>query len=314
MKYFGKLGVFLAAGMLSLASTCLAGDFPDHAIRVLVGYPPGGAPDVVARIVGQRLSQILKQAFVVENKPGAGGTIAATVVAKAPADGYTILFGDAGQFSIAPWLFKDLPYDPIKGFTPIGQAAVVPMVLAAKASTGIKTVADLVRLAKASPGKLTYASSGVGSIHHIAMEMFKDDAGIDVTHVPYKGSGQSVPALLGGEVQVAMTAYPALGSYAKNGQVNILAVTSAKRYAGTPEVPALSEIYPGYDYASEIGVVGPAGMPPQVVVMAEPGIQEKLAGVGAIASWQSPQDFGVGMQKNLLKYKKAVEISHAVQN
>ena len=296
MKYFGKLGVFLAAGMLSLASTCLAGDFPDHAIRVLVGYPPGGAPDVVARIVGQRLSQILKQAFVVENKPGAGGTIAATVVAKAPADGYTILFGDAGQFSIAPWLFKDLPYDPIKGFTPIGQAAVVPMVLAAKASTGI---------------------------HHIAMEMFKDDAGIDVTHVPYKGSGQSVPALLGGEVQVAMTAYPALGSYAKNGQVNILAVTSAKRYAGTPEVPALSEIYPGYDYASEIGVVGPAGMPPQVVakisaamkvVMAEPGIQEKLAGVGAIASWQSPQDFGVGMQKNLLKYKKAVEISHAVQN
>ena len=132
-----------------------------------------------------------------------------------------------------------------------------------------------------------------------------------------------MPALLGGEVQVAMTAYPALGSYAKNGQVNILAVTSAKRYAGTPEVPALSEIYPGYDYASEIGVVGPAGMPPQVVakisaamkvVMAEPGIQEKLAGVGAIASWQSPQDFGVGMQKNLLKYKKAVEISHAVQN
>jgi tripartite-type tricarboxylate transporter receptor subunit TctC len=323
MKHKIKIGILLLAGILSLAPPCFADDYPNHPIRVLVGYPPGGAPDVVARIVGQRLTQILKQSFVIENKPGAGGTIAANVVAKAPADGYTILFGDAGQLAIAPYLFKDLPYDPAKGFTPIGQAAVVPMVLATNAKTGIKTIADLVRAAKANPGKMTYGSSGIGSIHHIAMEMFKNDAGIDLTHVPYKGSGQSVPALLAGEIQVAMTAYPALGSYAKTGEVNILAVTSAKRYAGTPDVPALAETYPGYDYASEIGVVGPAGIPPETVaklsaalkiIMQEPEIQNKLIAVGAVASWQSPQTFGEGIQQNLQKYKKAVAISHAVQN
>ncbi|HEY4072462.1 MAG TPA: tripartite tricarboxylate transporter substrate-binding protein [Herbaspirillum sp.] len=155
------------------------------------------------------------------------------------------------------------------------------------------------------------------------MEMFKSDAGVDLTHVPYKGSGQSVPALLAGEVQVAMTAYPALGAYAKNGEVNILAVTSAKRYAGTPDVPALAETYPGYDYASEIGVVGPTGVPSEAVaklsaalkiIMQEPEIQNKLIAVGAVASWQSPQTFGEGIQQNLQKYKKAVAISHAVQN
>ena len=185
MKHMTKCCILALASMLPMTAPSFADDYPNHSVRVLVGYPPGGAPDVVARIVGQRLSQILKQAFVVENRPGAGGTIAANLVAKAPADGYTILFGDAGQFAIAPYLFKDLPYDPAKGFTPIGQAAVVPMVLATNAKTGIKTVADLVRAAKASPGQLTYASSGIGSIHHIAMEMLKSEAGIDMRHVPY---------------------------------------------------------------------------------------------------------------------------------
>jgi tripartite-type tricarboxylate transporter receptor subunit TctC len=323
MKTAIKKWLFALCGLMMVISNTYADDYPTRPIRVMVGYAPGGAPDTVARFVGQRLTQVLKQSFVIENKPGAGGTLATNQIAKAVPDGYTIMVLDIGQLAIAPYIFKDLPYDSLKDFTPIGRAAVVPMVLAANADSHIKTMADLIRLAKASPGKITYGSSGIGSIHHIAMEVLKSEAGIDLKHVPYKGSGQSVPALLGGEVQVAMTAYPAVGSFAKSGQVNIIAVTSEKRFPGTPDVPALSETYKGYDYASEIGIIGPVGLPPDVVaklssalkiILAESDIQNKLLGVGAIPSWLSPQDYAENIRKNLAKYKKAVEISHAVQN
>jgi tripartite-type tricarboxylate transporter receptor subunit TctC len=323
MKTVIKTWLLVIFGLTMIASNAYADDYPTRTVRVLVGYAPGGAPDIVARFIGQRLTQVLKQSFIVENKPGAGGTLATNQIAKASADGYTIMVLDIGQLAIAPYIFKGLPYDPIKDFTPIGRAAVVPMVLAANADSHIKTMADLIQLAKASPGKITYGSSGIGSIHHIAMEMLKSEAGIDLKHVPYKGSGESVPALLGGQVQVAMTAYPAVGSFAKSGKVNILAVTSEKRFPRTPDVPALSETYKNYDYASEIGVVGPAGLPSDVVtklssalksILAESDIQNKLLGVGAISSWLSPQDYSENIRLNLAKYKKAVEISHAVQN
>jgi tripartite-type tricarboxylate transporter receptor subunit TctC len=323
MKTTIKKWLFVLCGLMMVVSNTYADDYPTRPVRVMVGYAPGGAPDTVARFVGQRLTQILKQSFIIENKPGAGGTLATNQVAKALPDGYTIMVLDIGQLAIAPYIFKNLPYDSLKDFTPIGRAAVVPMVLAANADSHIKSMADLIRFAKANPGRIAYGSSGIGSIHHIAMEVLKSEAGIDLKHVPYKGSGQSVPALLGGEIQVAMTAYPAVGSFAKSGQVNIIAVTSEKRFPGTPDVPALSETYKGYDYASEIGIVGPAGLPPDVVaklssalkiILAEPDIQNKLLGVGAIPSWLSPQDYAENIRQNLAKYKKAVEISHAVQN
>jgi len=306
---------------MAVATAALAEDYPTHPVKFLVGYSPGGAPDTVARMLGQRLSQILKQPFVIENRPGAGGTLATTQTAKAAADGYTLLVADIGQLAIAPYLFKELPYDPVKDFTPIGLAALAPMVLISNAkTTNIKNLADLIRTAKASPGTLNYASAGIGSIHHIAMEMFKSDAGLNITHIPYKGSSQSVPALLGGEVQLALSGFTAVVPFAKTGQVNLLAVTSAKRFPDAPEVPSLSESYKGYDYAAEIGILGPAGLAPEIVsklsgamktALEEPEIREKLNALGLLHSWLSPQDYAENIRQNLKKFKRAVEISHA---
>jgi len=270
------------------------------------------------------MSQILKQSIVIENRPGAGATLATNQTAKAAADGYTLLLAETGQVVIAPYIYKALPYDPIKDFTPIGLAVLAPMVLISNSkTTNIKTLADLVRQAKANPGKIDYASPGIGTIHHIAVEMFKSDAGIDLTHIPYKGSAQSVAALLSGEVHVVLSGFTAVAPYAKLGQVNMLAVTSAKRFPGAPDVPMLGEFYKGYDYTSEMGILAPAGVSPEIVAklsgamrtaLEGPEISERLTTLGLIPAWLSAQDYAENIRENLKKYKHAVDVSHAAQN
>jgi tripartite-type tricarboxylate transporter receptor subunit TctC len=322
MKLKLKSMVAAAAAVMTCA-TAIAEEYPSRPIKILVGYAPGGAPDVIARAIGQRMSTMFKQQVIIENKPGAGGTLATAQAAKSPADGYTLLSTDVGQIAIAPFLFKGLPYDSVRDFAPISMVAGVPLVLATNAKTNIKTVADLIREAKANPGKLSYASSGIGSIHHIAMEMFKREAGIDVAHIPYKGSGQSVPALLGGEVQVAMTSFPTLGPFAPTGQVNLIAVTSPKRLPNAPDTPPLADTYKGFDYAAEIGFMAPAGTPPDIIAKLDsairsaldaPDIQAKLNSLGAIPMYLNPADYAENLRQNLKKYKVAVEVSNASQN
>jgi tripartite-type tricarboxylate transporter receptor subunit TctC len=322
MKLKLKSLVIAAAAVMTCA-TAIAQEYPNKPIKILVGYAPGGAPDVIARAIGQRMSVMFKQQVIIENKPGAGGTLATAQAAKAPADGYTLLSADVGQIAIAPFLFKGLPYDSLRDFAPISMVAGVPLVLATNAKTNIKTVADLIREAKANPGKLSYASSGIGSIHHIAMEMFKREAGIDVTHIPYKGSAQSVPALLGGEVQVAMTSFPTLGPFAPTGQVNLIAVTSPKRLPNAPDAPPLAEMYKGFDYAAEIGFMAPAGTPPDIIAkldsaikaaLGDAEIQSKLNSLGAIPNYLNPAEYTENVRQNLKKYKVAVEVSNASQN
>jgi len=316
---------FLAVGSLMIVATAaFADDYPTRTVKLLVAYAPGGAPDIVARIVGQRLSQMLKQSFIVDNRPGAGGMLAAKQTTKEAADGYTLLIADNGQLAIAPYIYKEVPYDPIKDFTPIGLAVVGPMVLMSNAkTTKIKTLADLINQAKASPGTMNYGSSGIGSIHHIAMEVFCNEAGIVLTHVPYKGGGQSVPALLGGQVQLGLAGFPLAAPYSKSGQVNLLAVTSAKRLPEAPDVPALSEFYKGYDYAFELGFVAPAGLSPEIVAklsgaiknaLNDPEIKEKLNSLGLIPTWLSAQDYGENIRQNLKKYRHGVEVAHITPN
>jgi len=316
---------FMAIGsLMTVATAAFADDYPTRTVKLLVGYAPGGAPDTVARILGQRLSQILKQSFIVENRPGAGGTLAVNQTAKASADGYTLSVADVGELVISRYIYKALPYDTNKDFTPIGLAVLAPMVLMSNAkTTKIKTLADLIRQAKASPGTINYGSSGIGTIHHIAMEMFKSEAGLDITHIPYKGGGQSVPALLGGEVQVGLAGFTLAAPYGKSGQVNLLAVTSAKRFPDAPDVPSLSEFYNGYNYASEIGIVAPAGLSPEIVAklsgaiktaLEEPETKEKLRTIGVFPSWLSPQDYAENLHQNLTKYKRAVEIAAITPN
>ena len=222
---------------LSLALACWvpvfsqAQEYPTKPVKILVGYVAGGSPDFVARALAQKLSDILGQPFVVENRPGGGGLTATAQLVKLPADGYTLMLGDTSQLGIAPHIFKSLPYDTFKDLTPISGLTYEPLLLVANAKTGIKTLQDLVKEAKANPGKVNYGSSGVGSIHHISMEAFKADAGLDITHIPYKGSGQSVPAVLAGDVPILLTAFTASAPHIRAGTLNLLAVTGGKRWS-----------------------------------------------------------------------------------
>jgi len=316
---------FLAvASLMAVATAAFAEDYPTHPVRFLVGWSTGGTVDSLARVLAPRLSQILKQTFIVENRPGAGGTVGTYQVAKAAPDGYTLMLADIGQLAIAPYIYKDLPYDPVKDFTPIGLAALVPLVVISNSkTTNIKTMADLVSYAKAHPGKLNYASPGIGGIHHIAMEVLKSEAGIDMVHVPYKGSGQSMPGLLGGEVQVMMSGFTMAAPYGKSGQVNLLGVTSPKRFSDAPNVPAISEFYKGYDFTSEVGIIGPAGLSPEVVAklsaalktaLEEPEAIGRIKMLGDIPSWLSAQDYGENIRQNLKKYKRAAELANITPN
>ncbi len=317
----------LNLNLLSLVFACLVGlsagalgqDYPSKPVKIVVGYVPGGSPDFTARMLAQYLPEYLGQPVVIDNRPGAGGTLATAQVAKAPADGYTLLMGESGQLVIAPHLFKDLHYDPVKDLTPIALATTEPLVLVSNAkTTNIRTIQDLIREAKANPGKLNYGSSGLGSIHHIAMEVFNNEAGINITHVPYKGTGQSVPALLGGDVQLLITSFTGVWSHVQAGTVNLLAVSSGGRFPDVPNTPSLSDVVPGYDYPVQIGLLGPAGLPPEVVtklsnaikaVLQKPELLKKLK-FRSQMTWTTPEEYREIIRQNLRKYERAVKLAN----
>lgn len=315
------LSLALALGLAasSGARAQAAGDnYPVRPVKLIVGYVPGGSPDTVARIVSQRLGQILGQPVVVENRAGAGGTLATAQVAKAPADGYTLLLGETGQLVIAPWITKNLSYDVIRDFTPVGMVGTTPLVLVANAKTGIRTLQDLVREARAKPGTLNYGSSGNGTIHHIAGEVFKADIGIDLMHVPYKGSGQSVPAVISGDVPVLMTSLTVVLPFVQAGTVNLLGVTSAARYGDLPNVPAIGEVVKDYDYSSEMGILAPAGTPAPVINKLSQALREALNSaevqkqfkLGSIVPlYTTPPGYTDNLRRNLRKYEQAVKIA-----
>lgn len=313
------LAVALGLVAFSGAKAQPSGDnYPARPIKLVVGYVPGGSPDTVARVISQRMGQILGQPVVVENRVGAGGTLATAQVAKAPADGYTLLLGETGQLVIAPWLTKQLPYDVLRDFTPVGMVGSTPLVLVANAKTGIRTLQDLVREARAKPGQLNYGSSGNGTIHHIAGEVFKADAGIDMMHVPYKGSGQSVPAVISGDVPVLMTSLTVVLPFVQAGTVNLIGVTSAARYSELPNVPTLGETLKDYDYSSEMGILAPAGTPATVIQKLSQALRETLNNAevqkqfksgSIIARYTTPAAYTDNLQRNLRKYEQAVKIA-----
>lgn len=317
------LSLALAFGLAATfgARAQAAGDnYPVRPIKLVVGYVPGGSPDTVARIVSRKLGQILGQPVVVENKAGAGGMLATAQVAKAPADGYTLLLGETGQLVIAPWTTKNLPYDVMRDFAPVGMVGATPLVLVANAKSGIRTLQDLVQEARANPGALSYGSSGNGTIHHIAGEVFKADTGIDMMHVPYKGSGQSVPAVISGDVPVLMTSLTVVLPFVQAGTVNVLGVTSAARYGDLPNVPVISETIKGYDYSSEMGILGPAGTPTAVINKLSQALGEALNSaevkkqlkLGSIVPlYTTPAGYTDNLQRNLRKYEQAVKTAKA---
>ena len=310
--------VITAVVGLGSATVGLAQDYPNRPVKLVVGYVPGGGPDMVGRALAQKLSDLLGQPFIVENKPGAGGTLATGVVAKTAADGYTLLVGETGQLVIAPYIYKSLSYKTLKDFTPVALVTSEPLLLVSNPKSNIKTLQDLVQQAKANPGVISYGSSGIGTIHHIAGEVFKAGAGIDLAHIPYKGSGQSVPAVLSGDVPVLVTSFAGAGGSIRAGTLNLLAVTSANRLPTMPNVLAVSEMLKDYAFPSEVGILAPAGLPPAILAKLtaaikaaseSPDFLSRFKDTSTIATYKTPTEYAENLRANLQKYEQATKLA-----
>jgi tripartite-type tricarboxylate transporter receptor subunit TctC len=273
--------------------------YPTQTIKLMVPNPAGGLPDTVSRIVGRRLQERLEHSVVVENRPGANGRVAVAALLNAAADGYTLLVTDGAIISINPLLFANLSYDP-QDILPIAMLARAPLFLAVNSKVPAATMSEFIAYAKARPGQLNYGSSGVGSTHHLSMEAMNASLKLAITHVPFKGTGESVPALLGGHIEVLFSAYPSLSGAADANQVKLLATNGAERSVQAPHLPSLSEFVPGFDFAPVIGIFGRSGMAPAiaqkiaaeaVAAVQEPDLIRQLAVVGVEPASAGPQDF-----------------------
>jgi len=294
--------------------------YPDKPVRVIVGYSPGGLPDTIARLVGQKLSERWNQQFVVENKPGANGILGADIVAKAAPDGYTLLMTDNSTHAIVPFLFAKLPYDADKDLVPVSFTARAPLFLAVHSSVSANTFQELIAFIKANPGKLAYGSSGIGSTHHLCMEFLKSALGLEMTHVPYKGTGQSVPALVGGQVPMLFSGYPTLAAHAKEGRVKLLAINSLKRSELAPDVPAIAETIPGFDFAPTFGLFAPAGTAREIIVkvgadvtdvVKQADIVARMKNLGIDPVGASGEEWAPLLKADAERYSRAVKISGA---
>ena len=289
--------------------------YPNKPIKFVVPYSPGGFPDTVARIFAQRLTDRLGQSVVVDNKPGANGVVAAQVLASSAKDGYTFLVTDGSMFSINPAIYKNLGYDFKRDFMPVALAARAPLYMAVNPKINVNTLQEFIALAKSKPGTLNYGSSGIGSTHHLTMEAMKAALGLDIIHVPFKGTGQSVPALIGGQVDVLFSALPSLAGFVKSGQIKLLVTNAAKRTAQEPNLPALAELIPGFDFAPIVGVLAATGTPPSAIerISAEialiaktPEVVTLLSNAGIDAIGTGPADYNRAIFSENERLAKAV--------
>ena len=313
-----------ALAVLALAifsANAWAQAYPSKPIRLVVGFTPGGVSDVLARALSARLSQNLGQQVVVDNRPGAGTTIASEIVAKSAPDGYTLYFADATTHAINATLYRKLPYDSFRDFTYISLVASTPLLLVVNPALPVHSVAELIALAKSKSGQLNYASSGTGTIVHLAGEMFKTLAHVEMVHVPYKGSSPAVTAVMAGDVALLFSSMPAALPFAKSGKLRALAVTTPERVAAVQDVPTVAESgFPGFELVLYNGLVGPAGMQKGVLdrvhdelarVLALPDMKEFFAAQGATPITSTSEQFTAHMRAEVAKLGKAVEDSGA---
>ena len=298
----------------------IAQSYPGKPVRMVVGFPPGGGTDVVARVISQKLSEWYGQPVVVENRPGATGTIGADVIAKSAPDGYNLLMGHVNSHGIAPNLFSKLPYDPIKDFAAVAYVGYVPNVLAVHPSVPARSVKELVELAKGKPGQMNYASSGNGSTQHLAGELFKQLTGTEIVHVPYKGSGDAIKDLLAGTVNMNFDTMPPVLPHIQAGKLRGLAISTPKRLAQLPEVPTFDEAgIKGFDVTNWYGVMAPAGTARELVAklnsdinkaMQVPEVRTRLEAVGTQLREQSAAEFESFVKAEAAKYAKLIKAAN----
>ena len=310
---FAGLALMLAGGARA------ADDYPSHSVRWLVGYPPGGSTDICARLIGQYLSEHLHQQFLVENKPGAGNNLATEMAVKSPPDGYTVFLVNPAN-TINATLYKNLSFNFIRDMAPVAGFIRVPNVMEVNPSVPAKTVAEFIAYAKANPGKVNLASSGVGTSVHLSGELFKMMAHVDLVHVPYRGSAPALTDLLGGQVQVMFDNLPSSIGHIRAGRLRALAVTTANRDKALPDLPTVAETVPGYEASAWFGMAVPQGTPREIIdklnkqvnaALADPAMQAKLAELGGSLIPGTPEDFGKLIAEETEKWAKVVKASGA---
>jgi len=313
------LKLLLAAGLLAASALACAQPYPSRPIRMYVGYAAGGGADALARLTATQIGETLGQTIVVENRPGAGGTLAADALAKAPADGYTLYFADT-SILIAPAVYASVPYDPVKSFAPVAAVATLPLVVVANNQVPAKNAAELIALLKANPGKYSYATPGVGTVHHLAMEMFRKQAGFEYVHVPYKGATAFIPDLVSGQIPLGILSAPPALAQVKAGKLKAIAVTGPAKIAGATEWPSLADTLPGFDASPALFVLAPAGTPAPVVnrleaavkaMLAKPAVQENLAAQGALGMNAGADELGKFIAAEVRKWGTVAKDSGA---
>jgi tripartite-type tricarboxylate transporter receptor subunit TctC len=308
-----------AAAAISPAASRIARAqaFPARSVRLIVTVPAGGSPDIIARLMGQWLSDRLGQPFIVDNRSGAGGNIGTEIALNSPPDGYTLLFAISAN-AINAALYDNLNFNFTRDAVPVARIANIPLVMEVNPSVPAKTVPEFIAYAKANAGKINMSSGGIGTPLHVAGELFKMMAGIDMIHVPYRGEAQALPDLISGQVQVMFGVMPASLGYIRSGKLRALAVTSAKRQELLPEVPAVSEFLPGYEASGWYGVVAPKATPPEIVgplnkaingVLVDPRMKERLADLGCMVFPGSPADFGKFIADEIEKWGKVIRFA-----
>ena len=307
----------LASVLLSAGTASAETNYPDRAVKIEVGYAAGGPLDVVARLIGDKLAQIWGKTVVVENVSGASGNIAADRVAKAVPDGYTLLLASNVNIAVNPKLYKNMPFDPVKDLAPITQVAYSPNILVVPNDLPVKSVQELVTYAKANPGKVSFASAGVGTTQHLAGELFKTIAKVDIQHVPYRGATPAITDLLGGRVSMFFGPPSSLLGLVKEGKVRALAVTSAQRFPAAPDLPTMIEAgYPGFVAVLSVGWMAPAGTPKDVIdsiykdtakALAAPDVRERLQKIGTEPMGTSPAEFAADIQREVPQWAEVIK-------
>jgi tripartite-type tricarboxylate transporter receptor subunit TctC len=311
--------IALALGLTLTASTAIAQSYPDRPIRWIVPSTPGDGSDTTARLIGAMVAKELGQSIVVENKPGAGGVIGSESAATSQPNGYTMIVGNAGSHAINAAIYTKLRYDVVDDFEPVALFCTAPNVMVVSPAVKANTVAEFAEYAKANPDMLNYASGGVGSSAHMSAELFKSIAGTKLMHVPYKGSGPAIMAVLGDEAQVMIGNLPPWLTQIKAGKAKALAVTSAKRVDSLPDVPAMSEFYPGFETEAWFGLFAPKGTPTEVIVqmngvvnkvLSDPEVKEKLEGLSCAPAPTSPEAFRSRLRDEVARWKDLAASNH----
>jgi tripartite-type tricarboxylate transporter receptor subunit TctC len=309
-----RFAVIAVTAIACLSSFAQAQDnsYPTHAVRLIVPSLPGGNPDVLGRLLGERMTRDFGAAIIVENVTGAGGALAAITGAKAPPDGYTLLFGDTGIMAINPLLKPDIGYDPIKDFTPVTGLVALPTILVANTKLPAQDLAAFIALAKSEPGKIAYGSAGIGSIHHMTMAIFADRTGLDVVHVPYRAGTAMVNGLLTGEIQVAWSGIPNVQALIESGRLRGYCISVLKRSASTPAIPTCDELgVKGFDVATVMGLYAPAGTSPTIVarlqaevakVMREPAMTARMDQLGMIMEEDGTASYAAFIKRDIERY------------